>query len=135
MKILVTGGAGFIGSNIADALVSRGHEVAVLDDLSTGKEKNLSTQVKFYRADIRNNDALTRVFDDFQPEIISHQAAKADVRESLQKPQLYAEVNIIGTLNLLEKRGRVVQKRLFTPGPAGQPMASRNHYPFRKPIP
>lgn len=119
MKILVTGGAGFIGSNIADALVTRGHEVAVLDDLSTGREKNLSPYVKFYRVDIRDNHALERVFDEFKPEMISHQAAKADVRESLQKPQLYADVNIIGSLNLLENARRVGTKKIIYAGTGG----------------
>lgn len=111
MRILVTGGAGFIGSNIVDALLAHDHEVAILDDLSTGKEKNISPKAKMYRADILDNDAVTRIFDEFQPEVISHQAAKADVRESLEKPQLYAMVNIIGSLNLLENARRVGTKK------------------------
>jgi UDP-glucose 4-epimerase len=119
MRVLVTGGAGFIGSNIVDALLAYGHEVAALDDLSTGKEKNVSPHAKLYRADIRDNDAVTKIFDEFKPEIISHQAAKADVRESLQKPQVYAEVNIIGSLNILENARRVGTQKIIYAGTGG----------------
>lgn len=132
MRILVTGGAGFIGSNIADAVLAQGHEVAVLDDLSTGKESNLNPRAKFFRADIRDNDALTRVFDEFQPEIISHQAAKADVRESLAKPQLYAEVNIIGSLNLLENARRVGAKKIIYAGTGGATYGEPESLPVRE---
>ncbi len=132
MRILVTGGAGFIGSNIADAVLAQGHEVAVLDDLSTGKTENLNPRAKFYRADIRDNDALTRVFDEFQPELISHQAAKADVRESLAKPQLYAEVNIIGSLNLLENARRVGTKKIIYAGTGGATYGEPEYLPVRE---
>lgn len=119
MRILVTGGAGFIGSNIVDALLAHGHEIAVVDDLSTGKTNNLNPRAKFFQVDICDNDALARVFDEFQPEMISHQAAKADVRESLAKPQLYAQVNIIGSLNLLENARRVGTKKIIYAGTGG----------------
>lgn len=127
MRILVTGGAGFIGSNIVDALLAHDHQVAVLDDLSTGRESNLNQDAKFYHADIRDGDAVAKIFDEFKPEMISHQAAKADVRESMQKPQLYAEVNIVGSLNLLENARRVgAQKIIYasTGGAAyGEPLS------------
>lgn len=132
MRVLVTGGAGFIGSNIADAMAAHGHEVAVLDDLSTGKETNVSPGIKLYRADIRDNDALTRVFDDFKPEIISHQAAKADVRESLQKPQLYAEVNIIGSLNVLENARRVGAQKVIYAGTGGATYGEPKELPVKE---
>lgn len=132
MRILVTGGAGFIGSNIVDAVLAHGHEVAVLDDLSTGKTENLNPRAKFYHADIRDNDALTRVFDEFQPELISHQAAKADVRESLAKPQLYAEVNIIGSLNLLENARRVGTKKIIYAGTGGATYGEPEYLPVRE---
>ncbi len=102
MRILVTGGAGFIGSHVVDALVERGHEVVVVDDLSTGKREYLNPQAKFYHLDIRDAQGLEEVFAAERPEIVNHQAARANVRESMEKPVLYAEVNVIGSLNLLE---------------------------------
>jgi UDP-glucose 4-epimerase len=132
MRILVTGGAGFIGSNITDAFLAQGHEVAVLDDLSTGKTENVNPRAKFFHADIRDNDALARVFDEFQPELISHQAAKADVRESLAKPQLYAEVNIIGSLNLLEHARRVGTKKIIYAGTGGATYGEPEYLPVRE---
>jgi len=102
MRVLVTGGAGFIGSHVVDACLASGHQVAVLDDLSTGKRANLNPGAAFYEVDLRQVDKLEEVFKSFQPEAICHLAAKANVRESMQKPVLYAQVNVIGSLNLLE---------------------------------
>jgi UDP-glucose 4-epimerase len=102
MRILVTGGAGFIGSHVVDALIKRGHEVSVVDDLSTGKREHLNPRAKFYHLDIRDAHHLEEVFAAERPEIVNHQAARANVRESMAKPVLYAEVNVIGSLNLLE---------------------------------
>lgn len=102
MRVLVTGGAGFIGSHVVDACVAAGNQVAVVDDLSTGKMANLNSGAQFYQVDIRNLEQLEAVFTSFQPEAICHLAAKANVRESMEKPVLYAEVNVIGSLNLLE---------------------------------
>src|SRR5512135_1062575 len=101
MKILVTGGAGFIGSHIADALIAAGHAVVVLDDLSTGKPQNVNPQARLVQLDIRDPhvDAL---FAAEQFDVVVHQAARANVRESMEKPVLYADVNILGSLNLLE---------------------------------
>ena len=101
MKVLVTGGAGFIGSHVVDLFVAEGHQVVVVDDLSTGKGENLNHEARFYRVDIRSSE-LEKVFATEKPEVISHHAAKANVRESMEKPILYAEVNILGSLNLLE---------------------------------
>ncbi|MCD6519666.1 MAG: SDR family oxidoreductase [Anaerolineae bacterium] len=102
MKVLVTGGAGFIGSHVVDACLEAGHEVVVVDDLSTGKRENLNPKAKLYVVDIRDAEALEKVFAAERPEAISHQAAKANVRESMEKPVLYAEVNVLGSLILLE---------------------------------
>ncbi|MFB3903311.1 MAG: NAD-dependent epimerase/dehydratase family protein [Acidobacteriota bacterium] len=101
MKILVTGGAGFIGSHIVDAFLNVGHEVAVVDDLSTGFREHLSPRARFYKTDIRDR-ALPEVFAQESPEAVCHQAARANVRESMLEPELYADVNILGSLNLLE---------------------------------
>jgi UDP-glucose 4-epimerase len=102
MKVLVTGGAGFIGSHVVDACVAAGHDVCIVDYLSTGKLSNINPLARFYQADLRDVDALERVFAEQQPEAICHLAAKANVRESMTEPVLYAEVNIIGSLNLLQ---------------------------------
>ena len=102
MKVLVTGGAGFIGSHIADTFIQAGHQVVIVDNLRTGKEANLNPRAKFYRVDIRNRDALEMVFQLEKPDIISHQAALANVRESVEHPAEYAEVNVVGSIQLLE---------------------------------
>jgi UDP-glucose 4-epimerase len=100
MKILVTGGAGFIASHIVDALIERGDEVVVIDDLSTGVEANLNPEAKFVKVDIRSDEAYELVkssgFD-----LIDHHAAHIHVGRSVEKPRFDADVNIMGTLNLL----------------------------------
>ena len=101
MKILVTGGAGFIGSHIVDAFLSAGHAVCVVDDLSTGFRHNLASGVPLHVVDIRDPQ-LIDVFEAEKPEVVCHQAARANVRESFEKPLLYAEVNVLGSLNVLE---------------------------------
>ena len=101
-RILVTGGAGFIGSHIVDAFVAAGYGVAVVDNLSTGKRQNINPAAAFYQADIRDTAALAEIFAHERPAVICHQAALADVRGSLRDPDGYAQVNVVGTLNLLE---------------------------------
>jgi len=102
MKVLVTGGAGFIGSHVADAYVAEGYEVVVVDNLSTGRRENLNPAASLYQVDIRDEKALAEVFEKEKPDYVSHQAARAQVRESMDHPVLYAEVNIIGSLNILQ---------------------------------
>jgi len=102
MKILVTGGAGFIGSNVSDALVKDGHEVAVLDNLSTGKEENINPEVKFYNIDLLDMESLELAFREFKPDVVNHHAAQIDVRKSVEDPAFDAETNIIGSINLFE---------------------------------
>ena len=101
MKILVTGGAGFIGSHVIDAMLAIGHEVVIVDDLSTGRRQNLNPGVKFYQMDIRDPD-LAEVFERERPEVVDHHAAQMDVRRSVADPLFDADVNVRGTLNLLE---------------------------------
>lgn len=101
MKVLVTGGAGFIGSHLVDRLIQEGHQVVVVDNLSTGKKKNLHKDAKFYKMDILS-DRLERVFQKEKPEVVSHHAAQMDVRRSVADPTFDAQSNIIGLLNLLE---------------------------------
>jgi len=101
MKILVTGGAGFIGSNIVDAYVEAGHAVVAIDDLNTGSGKNVNPKAHFYKMDIR--DAwLSDLFATEQFDVINHQAARGNVRASMEDPMVYADVNVRGGINLLE---------------------------------
>lgn len=101
MKALVTGGAGFIGSHVVDRLIEEGHSVAVVDDFSSGKRERVNSLARFYQLDIRS-PALDQVFDHERPELVSHHAAQVDLRRSLTEPTLDADVNIMGSLNLLE---------------------------------
>lgn len=106
MKIIVTGGAGFIGSHVVDAYVKNGHRVAIIDNLSTGFRKNCSPKAKFYKADIRELKTIEKIFEREKPEIVNHHAAIASVVESLKNPIPTLETNIIGTTNLLIAFGR-----------------------------
>ena len=101
MKILVTGGAGFIASHIVDGYIKGGHSVSVIDNLSTGKKENLNPKAKFYKIDIVNFSSLEKVLAKERPDIINHHAAVAEVVKSLINPLPTLEVNIAGTLNLL----------------------------------
>jgi len=106
MRALVTGGAGFIGSHLVDALVARGDEVAVVDDLSSGREQNLAGALAagatLVRADVREASALARIVADARTEVIFHLAAQVDVRVSLADPGHDARTNVEGTINVLE---------------------------------
>ncbi|HTO25428.1 MAG TPA: NAD-dependent epimerase/dehydratase family protein [Gaiellaceae bacterium] len=110
MRAIVTGGAGFIGSHVADALAARGDEVHVLDDLSKGKRENVGPGVELHVADIRDPDA---VFDAVRPEAVVHFAAQADVRVSVERPEVDASVNVIGTVRILEAARRHRAKIVF----------------------
>jgi len=101
MKVLVTGGAGFIGSHVVDTYIDLGYEVAVIDDLSTGRRENLNPDVKFYHLDIRSPD-VSKVFEDEQFDVVNHHAAQMDVRRSVAEPLYDADVNILGSINLIE---------------------------------
>lgn len=101
MKIMVTGGAGFIGSNIVDAYLQNGHDVVVVDNLATGRFSNLNPAVRFYQLDIRSPN-LNQVFEKECPEVVNHHAAQMDVRRSVADPLYDADVNVKGSLNVLE---------------------------------
>ena len=101
MKILVTGGAGFIGSHVVDAYVTAGHEVAVIDDLSTGREENVNPAARLHRADIRNLARVQEVVAAFKPEVVNHHAAQSEVPKSVADPGHDAHVNVVGGLNVL----------------------------------
>jgi len=101
VRILVTGGAGFIGSHVVDAYVAAGHEVAVLDNFSTGNEANLNPAAEVHRADLRDQAAVEKAVASFRPEIVNHHAAQSEVPKSVADPGFDAHVNIVGGLNLL----------------------------------
>ncbi len=100
MRVLLTGGAGFIGSHVADALLERGHEVAVVDDLSSGKRENVPKGAGFFEMDVRGG--CGEIFREFRPEALCHQAAQMDVRRSVREPDFDADVNVLGTVRLLQ---------------------------------
>jgi UDP-glucose 4-epimerase len=101
MRILITGGAGFIGSHIADQCLAKGWEVAIIDNLSSGNRANVPADARFEEIDIRDADAVEKLMSDFKPNYISHQAAQASVAVSVREPQMDAEVNILGSINLM----------------------------------
>ncbi len=100
-RILVTGGAGFIGSQVAEAFLEAGHEVSIVDNLSTGKRENVPRGARFYEADI-TSDELEEIISAERPEVVDHHAAQIDVRVSVERPIFDADVNVLGTLNLLK---------------------------------
>jgi UDP-glucose 4-epimerase len=102
VRILVTGGAGFIGSHVVDAYVAAGHEVAVLDNFSTGNEANLNPAAEVHRVDLRDQAGVEKVVASFRPEIVNHHAAQSEVPKSIADPGLDAHINIVGGLNLLK---------------------------------
>jgi UDP-glucose 4-epimerase len=115
MRILVTGGAGFIGSHIVDQCIAAGHEVAIVDNLweeGGGKEQNLNPKARFYRADITDETTVQSIFDEVRPEVVSHQAAQHSVAISTKNPQLDARVNVLGLLNILTNCTRVETRKI-----------------------
>jgi len=102
VKILVTGGAGFIGSHVVDAYVTAGHEVAVLDNMASGREDNVNPAARVYRADVRDRDAVQSAIASFKPEVVSHHAAQSEVPKSVADPGNDAAVNLVGGLNVLK---------------------------------
>jgi UDP-glucose 4-epimerase len=106
VRAIVTGGAGFIGSHVVDALVARGDEVLVVDDLSSGRRENLNEHVRLAVADVRDRDAIDAIFDEMGPEACFHLAAQANVRVSVERPAHDADVNVIGTIRVLNAATR-----------------------------
>lgn len=102
MRVLVTGGAGFIGSHIADALLDAKHDVVVLDDLSTGRRENVPPHASFVQGDIRDAACVEALFREHRPEIVCHQAAQTSVSVSTREPVRDAEINVIGSIRVLE---------------------------------
>lgn len=110
-KILVTGGAGFIGSHLVDKLIEQGANLIVIDNLSTGKRENLNPKAKFYKIDIRSLK-ISQIFKKEKPEVVFHYAAQIDVRKSTEKPIESASINILGILNILENCKKFGTKKI-----------------------
>jgi len=133
-RVLVTGGAGFIGSHLVDRLIEKGHQVVVIDNLSTGKKENLNPRAKFYKVDIRNSK-IEEIFKKEKPEVVYHFAAQIDVRKSIENPIEDAKINILGSLNILENCQKYgVKKFIFASsvGVYGEPksLPVRENHPL-----
>lgn len=128
MRILVTGGAGFIGSHIVDRYINEGNEVIIIDDLSTGKKENINPQARFHHIDIRDK-GMEAIFEKERPEIVNHHAAQMDVRRSTENPAFDADVNIIGTINLLENSVKYGVKRFIFASSGGAIYGEQKDFP------
>lgn len=111
MRVIVTGGAGFIGSHLVDRLVSSGHEVVAFDDLSSGKRENVNAGARLVVGDVRDASAVERLFAEVRPDAVSHQAAQVSVSVSTREPERDAEINVIGSLNVVRAAARHGAKR------------------------
>ena len=145
MKIIITGGAGFIGSHIVDACLKSGHEVEIIDDLSSGSPENVPSDVPLHRVDIRNTLSVKKVFQSVQPDAVCHQAAQLSVSRSVREPLLDADINCLGLLSILDaavttncKRmvfassGGVLYGDVTTPAPETTPANPMSPYGISK---
>ncbi|MFH1563968.1 MAG: NAD-dependent epimerase/dehydratase family protein [Nitrospirota bacterium] len=128
MNILVTGGAGFIGSNIVDRLINLGHKVVIVDNLSTGKEKNINPLAKFHKLDIQDTK-LEEIFKDEQIDIVIHHAAQIDVRKSVNDPMFDTGVNVLGSINLLQLCVQYNVKKFIFASSGGTVYGEQKVYP------
>lgn len=129
MKILITGGAGFIGSHIADAYIAAGHEIVVVDDLSTGKKEFVNHLAKFYRADLRRGHDIAQIIRKERPEIINHQAAQKSVARSVSDPLHDAQINVIGFLHLMKAAKNASVKKVIFASTGGAIYGATNNIP------
>jgi UDP-glucose 4-epimerase len=131
MKILITGGAGFIASHVADAYIELGHEVVIIDNLSTGNLKNLNSRAKFIEADITDQEKIQAIIRAEKPEVINHHAAHIQVGYSVKNPQFDAENNIIGLLNIMEAAKEIPVKKVIMAATGGA-MYGNKQTPFNE---
>ena len=134
-RVLVTGGAGFIGSHVADLLLDQGHEVSVFDNLATGRRENVHPRARLHEVDLRDAEATFRVVEAAQPEYVHHLAAQPNVRISTERPAYDADVNIIGALNLLEACHAVGVKRLVYSSSGGAIYGEHGELPLTEDAP
>lgn len=128
MKVLITGGAGFIGSNVADGLLGKNHEVVIVDDLSNGKKENIPKGAGFYRCDIRSKK-LYNIFKAEKPEIVIHNAAQLSVRVSVEDPKMDADINVIGGLNVIQACHTYNIKKIIFASSGGTVYGEQKYFP------
>jgi UDP-glucose 4-epimerase len=135
MKIVVTGGAGFIASHVADAYVEAGHGVVVIDDLSRGSRANLNPRSRFYQCDVRDRSKIDEIFREERPDVVNHHAAQMDVRRGVREPIFDAQVNILGSINLIEAAVAHGVKRFVYAATAGAGYGEPKHMPVPEDYP
>jgi len=128
MKILITGGAGFIGSHVADAYIKEGHDVVIIDNLVTGQIEFVNQKAKFYKFDIRSRETYDLIMDE-KFDVINHHAAQIDVRKSTEDPKYDAEVNILGSINILEASNKSGVKRFIFISTGGAIYGEQDYFP------
>ena len=128
MKVLITGGAGFIGSNVAEGLLAKNHEVVIVDDLSNGKKENIPADAKFYRKDIRDKEVF-EIFKDENPDIVIHNAAQLSVRVSVEDPVFDADINIMGGLNVINACSILKVKKIIFASSGGTVYGEQEYFP------
>ncbi len=128
MKILITGGAGFIGSNVADGLLEKNYQVVIIDDLSNGKEENIPQKAKFYKIDIRDKE-IQKVFKEEKPDIVIHNAAQLSVRVSVENPMMDADINIMGSLNVIYNCNIYKVDKIIFASSGGTVYGEQEYYP------
>lgn len=134
MKILVTGGAGFIASHVVDAYIDGGHDVVVIDDLSSGKRENLNPKAKFYECDIRSKE-VGEIFKGERPDAVNHHAAQMSVPASVEDPLLDADINIKGLINILESAKECGTKKVIFVSSGGAVYGEADEYPTTETYP
>jgi len=128
LKILITGGAGFIGSHVADLLLENEYDVCIVDNLSSGKLENVNPNAKFYKCDIRDSQ-IYKIIEDEKPQIIIHNAAQMSVRNSVEDPLNDADINIIGGLNVLEAAKKAKVKKIIFASSGGVVYGEQQYFP------
>jgi len=128
MKILVTGGAGFIGSHVADTFINAGHDVVIIDNLITGREENINPQATFYKMDIRDKEVI-EVFEKEKIDVVDHHAAQMDVRRSVDDPIYDAQNNILGMINLLQASAKNGVKKFIFISSGGAIYGEQDYFP------
>lgn len=128
MKVLITGGAGFIGSNVADGLLEKNYDVAIVDDLSNGKEENIPGKAAFYKCDIRDKE-IYDIFKKEKPDAVIHNAAQMSVRISVENPLMDADINIMGGLNVVNACNALKVKKIVFASSGGTVYGEQEYFP------